>query len=834
MFRKLSCLFSLVILFSCFTLVFSDDTLEISSPGYFGEQTNEFSSIHYLDNEFLSFNFCSLDNVTDLNFSLVCPSSYFETLSFVKDFSYVGSGACYYSNFDLRNRPCDDFTLKIEYSANAIEKQFERTFEREKESKLLNYVLSKDYSSLSSLDASYYLIVLGDLEGVDSADSSRVYEKLKEDRNNNDKCWPSSSCSIHETSSILSNLDFAGYDLTTRLLDDGKTYVEKNIIDNENTELDFTIELDHDFDSDEEIECVLTIDDDAEDDYTFDEDSSVKVTDSAAKSVEFECNASIDSIDFKLENLEGNVQVEETYDDVSSFTYTLEEFACIGRGSTCDYDDTIQSMTIYSSALDDASLFDSYLTSMFDVDGEQIRVDAGDDIRDTGKYLYYKNDEDLANFLKFEQNNDGSWGSGTSTQRIEKTAWAILGLQEYSSSSEYVGDGKKWIYFNEPTGGWGSLKNNALAYLAIKEQIKPYLIIDTFMDVGSEREITLQNPTIHNLKKVQFEVSESVRPFVSYVQDLGDLDGESSVTMNLSVNDNVYGTVTGDLLVKGYDGKNQPLELLRMPFNIMGEAPFSFLTSVVKIIPEVPSVRLRTSSPLSSSAEISCSYVNPFTGAQEQVVLSGNESTVLLDNPQALGGSFNMSFVCEYNANRFTVDHSFEVISIPESFSVSGLEGGIYALSSWENFSLPVVSEAQEAQTLTFSIEGSMDGNIFPSEETKILAADDTRDVFFGVDGSPEFLLALGNETNVGYLVISSSTGYEKKIPVVLAFDSVPVAKSGLSFWVWFLIILFCAGLIALFVVRYIRLQKEQEANPQEEEGGIYFDEMDFENYGKK
>ena len=49
-----------------------------------------------------------------------------------------------------------------------------------------------------------------------------------------------------------------------------------------------------------------------------------------------------------------------------------------------------------------------------------------------------------------------------------------------------------------------------------------------------------------------------------------------------------------------------------------------------------------------------------------------------------------------------------------------------------------------------------------------------------------------------------------------------------------FLIILFCAGLIALFVVRYIRLQKEQEANPQEEEGGIYFDEMDFENYGKK
>mgnify|MGYP003682952573 FL=1 len=45
---------------------FSADTLNIVSPSYFGEQKNVYDKINYLENELLSFEFCS-DKPTDLS-----------------------------------------------------------------------------------------------------------------------------------------------------------------------------------------------------------------------------------------------------------------------------------------------------------------------------------------------------------------------------------------------------------------------------------------------------------------------------------------------------------------------------------------------------------------------------------------------------------------------------------------------------------------------------------------------------------------------------------------------------------------------------------------------
>ena len=106
----------------------------------------------------------------------------------------------------------------------------------------------KNYEELDSLDLSYYLTVLKDLE-KNTKKIEDVYNKLKNDRDNNEKCWPSNSCDLTETSEILFNLKMSGQDPKSRLLQDGKIYLESKSLNEDDEDYYVYVTFNHDFEA---------------------------------------------------------------------------------------------------------------------------------------------------------------------------------------------------------------------------------------------------------------------------------------------------------------------------------------------------------------------------------------------------------------------------------------------------------------------------------------------------------------------------------------------------------------------------------------------------------
>ena len=114
-FRKFVSVLTLLV----FTIFFSqvifsiEDTLTITSPNYFSEQNNIYTDIHYLENEFLSFNFCLNSESIDKKIKITCDNGDYVELP-IYDYK---TPDCFFSNFDLENTVCNDFNLEISYNS---------------------------------------------------------------------------------------------------------------------------------------------------------------------------------------------------------------------------------------------------------------------------------------------------------------------------------------------------------------------------------------------------------------------------------------------------------------------------------------------------------------------------------------------------------------------------------------------------------------------------------------------------------------------------------------------------------------------------------------------
>lgn len=810
-------LFSIVA-FLVIPIVFSaENSLTLLSPNYFEEQDNTINDISYLENEHLSFETCFSEIAENISAVVICGVSEeeLELVSFgtTKD-------SCYFSNKNIKDISCSDFSLEVRFTEESTQKKFRRNFVEEEQSKLLNYVLGANYRVLDPKDLSHYLAVLNNIESKESAESIDAYERLRDLRNNDNKCWPSSSCSIGTTADVLANLHFAGYTEENRLLEDGKIYLERNLISNENDPLKFTITIDYDFtDSDDILSCDLTIDNDDPDTYEFEEDdSSFTIEEKASDSLIFSCNDTVDDLEFNLYNLEDKIKESEDYEDISSFSYSLEDFGCVGSNS-CEYEDTINTLIAFKGGLADGALLDSYLNTLIIEDDDEVYLDVSNRNEGTGKYLYYKSESSLIDDLKFSQNNDGSWGSGTSSNRILETSWAVLGLQKVSSAnSENVQDAKEWIYQNEPSNGWGSLERNSLAFLAIKERVKPYLKLTVENYIQNNQTFTIENPTIYNLRNVEVTLSEEIDKVTSYVQNLGNIEGEETKTFQISVQENFLGQLSGIMTVTGFDGRGTKIELISIPIALKGPTPFTLENNVkVTSSQNNKEVKIPIIHSLVDSYITNCTYTNPFT--QEESISTVTESLEFftLTNNELKEGMYTLELSCVEKNSPFTTSTNFNITVIEPTFTVNNITE--VKINSGNDFSVSVTNTFGERQILSIGVTGGFVGFIQPTETEKILGPDDTRDIFFSVNDI-DLLFEFGNITT-GEITLTSETGFSKSIPIVIGEIEESNSKE-ISLWIW-IIIIFVLLLILLVIVRYIQL-KNLEKN-QAENGGNMEDE---------
>ena len=799
------------------------DVFTILSPNYFNEQGNVYNDIHYLKNEFLSVEFCTNTNSKNISLDVISQNN---TIVKKLDLYVVKGGGnkgniCYYSNYNLDELNLSFFTLDLTYTNSNKIKKITRTFRRQKQYFLINHVLNNNIENLTPLDLSYFLLVNNDIESIHSKKSIEAYSLLKSERNNQEKCWPAKMCSVSETSEILRNLKMAGYDMFSRILEDGNTYMNNNILTNKKTPFKFNITMEEPLTTNETLNCNLLVDGTDSYYYQFNSADNLTVSNYATSSIKFHCDKKLQQFYFKLFFPSGGVKdsiSKLNYND--TFYYTIGKFACIGESSKCNFSDSISGLYVYSNKLNDYDLINDYVDSFIVKNNSEKYLKIANEYENTGKYLFYKPDSDLLSRIKFKQNNDGSWGTGSNKDKILETAWAVLGIQKASHNSEYVSDGKKWIYYNEPTEGWGSIEKNALAYLAIKEQIKPYLKITVRNKIENKTSFTISNPTIYELKNVELSFDNNINKYLSYTQDLGDLNGDKSINFSVVLRKNFYGSITGNLFISGVDAKNTKLNLIKMPITIVGKEPIKYSSRDYFVSNDFKNINLNFS--VDDGISSKCSLINPFDGKKMIVNISTKNSRILLNDTEMKEGNFSTVLSCLFGEEKFEIPIKFRVNISKPSFTFLK---SVVNITGKDNFSVEINSLLNHKQIISISVNGPLMGIIVPSEKEKIIAGGDTRDLFFEIHNQNG--LNLSSLSSGSYILVTSDTGYSKRIPIQIIPDV--AGNSSGSHWFLYLIIIVVILVVVLFLIRrYRNGVEDNDVTTNQNEGNddeIYIDD---------
>ena len=1002
--------------------------LTMHHPTYFNEQNNIFENIHYLNNELLSFEVCP-DKEVDIETKILCSTG--EEISLTLFEKNNGGKTCYYANKNFDEISCSDFTLRTSYVQDQKERVITRNFEEERESKLLNYILEENYKLLTSLDLSYYLLTLNKIQDQNTQEAVNAYDKLKNDRENTNKCWPKNNCDLLTTAKILNNIKIAEYDDDSRLIEDGRIYFENKVLSDEdisytsdtssqevyeveikidhefgsseeidcdlnidfgdeeksytfdddsdledlriykNAEenIDFTcdddldeivisafeeaitqdyvtsddqinfeissqdeddfsefnleIQIVHTFAASEEIECTLDIDDGTTTDYTFDEDSDIDdlllqesldnefdfecdddldeifyviyggnfdfesqtstdgfeydlesndddeftfefileydfkndddelvceiTTDdkkrsqtfdeddevngkitlskySASNSLGISCDKKLDVLTYKLFDKFNREQLEDENEEIASKTYSIpndfSKYACYSTSTSCDFETTLFANALVDTTFDEKNEVESFLASFKKEDSNDlIFVDTQDKKTEfSGKFIYFFDNDEIQNSLKFIQNNDGSWGSGSTTDKIIQTSWAALGLIEQEKESEYLDDAKKWIYFNEPTTGWGSIEKNTLAYLTIEEQIKPYVKISTINTLEDSISLTIENPTIFSLKNIELDFGSNLNDKLSFKQTIEELNQNEKETINISLLSGFSGSESGELIITGFNDKKQ-LELISIPLTISAPFPFKFNSTEIKMIEGEIFTKIPLSSDLGLFSSV-CSIGNPFEKRDEQFTVTQDTKEIQISNILQQEGTFSLKISCSSEDGKtFEKEESITVIIIPKSFEVSSTELNLFDID--DDFSISLTNIANEKQTVTIELEGDYTTAINVTEKSKTLALNETREIYFSIIDS-DALMNLG-ESSSGKIIITEGD-YKKEITL---YYSEPLETQSSIPWLWIiigLIIIF----ISLFIIRRYNQLKQDQGNSKEfhdEDDDLFLDE---------
>ena len=997
-----------ILLFFIFPTLVSADEITIYSPTYFNEQNNELEAISYLENELLSFDVCS-DNGESFDAKYYCSNNNQSgNISLTKK----QDSACFYHNMNFSQIQCDDFELEITFQEDNRQRVVTREFTKSKESVALNKVLQHDILELSPLELSYYLVLHTATKGKNNKQANDIYDLLKQKRDNDKKCWPKNDCDTLTTAKILYNIQLAGYDKQSRLLDDGKVYLEslhllnneidysnintyndaqidiefiddfasnsneceiyidgdsefspsftsntigdnyileefdsslrfecdedvnsikyivaQEIIDDSETgsgssisesissnnkdeytsfktkiqldyngggsvscdisfddntnsytftdqssrddmrfvrtiddeydvdcnssmdymrgtiyaggvfedsfsntkeetisvdslwdeTFDFGIEFEYDF-SKSLLTCDLTVDGGNSQEIIFEEGESLEVEGySASDSFNFQCDDSLNSIQYFVEDKFGKKQLYNEEFSVSSIDLSIpddfSDYECLGKRGNCDFDTTMYALMSYNN-LERGGQLQSYIDAYKEKQGDFPLMSTADVYEIAGSYLHIKSDQSLKDSLKYLQNNDGSWNKGDKQDRLLSTIWPKLGLEKTGGNAENVLDAQEWIYEEEPQEGWGSIEKNALAYLSIQDQVKPYLVISPFDIISGHKNLTIKNPTIFQLENIKIGFSDSLQDKILYKENLGSLRQDQEISVSLTPEATVQSKISGMMKISGITNGNNR-EFISIPITIEKALPFSISKSTISFTQGTKEVTIPFSHSSNLNYTYSCDVQSSLFSGKKTIELGSNNSSVVFPNAQELTGKQDMTFECssqnnpdgilKNTLNFKMIEKSFNVT--PESLNISSTDTQTLSI---DNFNTQ--------QLISLKLSSSLVTYLNLPKANKMFLANESSEFEITHDGDTFSKL---NETLKGEVTITGGK-YSKKVDVKISPNAGGIA------WIWWILIILVAGFVILVIVRYMQLQNQQNVQ-NEEQSEDMDEEIEFE-----
>jgi len=819
-----------------FHIVFSEGSLEIYSPNYFNEQKNVYKPIHFLEDEYLSFLFCEDSKYNISNLKITLESDY--DLNELKYYKFnndkiKSNKNCYFSNFLFSQIKGNEIELKIKYEVLGRKREITRKFIKQKESKLINFILNNENNE--PIDLVSKLIISNDVYYKDSQESEEYYNKLKNARNNEKKCWGynKDECSLILTSKILAILKLGGYEENNRLIEDGSYYLNNNLIKQNSDELkirfilkpyedDIKINITNNTFTEGEVKCNLTIDNSSKKKYSIKyanvNDSGYYVKeDKFLLTFNLSCNKNLKEI--KLEILDDDD--EKIYDEFlknkSSIDYRniINENTCLGKDNACTLEGTLYSLIGLDGKMNEIKKINLYLDSLINETDNFAYIKSDKNFLETALYTYYKNNKKMMNFLKYFQNNDGSWGDEGREDKVLQTSWSIVSLSKREATEEYINDGKKWVYYNEPEDGWDSIYKNLMAYFAIKEKIKPYIKVSFLDKVSKNVTLKIKNPTIYKLKDLQVDFG-NLEDFITFKKDLGDLLNNEEIEINIAPKSNFYGEKTGYLTITGIYGQdNEKKEFLKIPILISSKSPFDIISNNLSFIEGSGKSELELKNVFKTEKVWNCT-VNSDLGTQN-IILTDSSTKFFLENKNNyIEGNTTLNVICSNNDKIFSISKKVEILNAKKEFSV---DKESIIINSTNDFNIKVTNLLKHRIVVESKVDGV--GIIEPAEKNKILASGETRDIYFVITNKE--LLKQFNGTK-GKIILSTDN-YYKEINFTIDLSNKKEKSNNLK---WIIIGIVSTLIIIILIIRYKNLNtadEDEEKNFYEDEE-IYIDEF--------
>jgi len=479
---------------------------------------------------------------------------------------------CYIASYDLDEKDCRQMLIQSEYVKDDEIVTLQQPVKVNRLSSILDLVTRNQYSDGGWKDAVHTaagIWVLSNYRQIYDDELKLGIDWLKLNRDNDEKCWPRDSCSVRTTAKILAYLTLSGYNDTSRIMHDGEVYLRnmQNFYQDGDT-WDLTIAPFEPGNT----SCVISYENLLnEGNFVMEQGKQVNYSISPVPGNEL---IVVCDQNFKA-NLTAIADDRVFIYEGDNLTYTTPEncWSADGKWGDCDIP-----ATLYASM---TNITDINRELALDFLEKQLQVTrAGEktmqyNINDSAMYVFLTGDEDVTSWLRYKQNNEGSWGNRTNMANVIPTGLSLLGLLAtgFNRTDEVIEDAEKWVNekeleftlnITEDYVAWNSTEMNAHAFIVLKNNARPILKSDPAI-VLIDKEVTdveIYNPTTFDLNEISFEFSDNLKDILQ-IEDEDFIPAYSYVRQAITKVGVETGDVYGYLSVYDYDD-----ELGRIPVMI--------------------------------------------------------------------------------------------------------------------------------------------------------------------------------------------------------------------------------------------------------------------------
>lgn len=505
---------------------------------------------HYLSVDGVNFIAC-IDAESSARAFVICSDN--NNFREVDVYPWPDQERCFVGGTTLSDFECTNALVQVEYESNNENLKITGDFVISTFSTVVEKLLNSQYDDggwRSALDTAFSVRALSHFDEIFEFEINQALEWLKDNRNNDLKCWPKSPCNLKETSKILSLLADTNLNDSFRIINDGRNFLEQRQNYYEQGD-NWTIQI-SDIATGTTVSLValnLTI---------LDENFSLPVNGTQT----YTFNATQNDV---LTVITDQDVIMEVYNQNNQLRYEFQgdnlSYAIPGPcwslnlpGEPCDSGVTAYaaSTNISPSRLDEAIIYMKtqisdgvirhvygdpsdpvesalYVKRIFDADLLDDENDVSDSNQD-GTYLY-----DVMQWVLFKQNNDGYWGdeftgdedddnyeyllSLAREDQLQKTAFVTMALLDagFNRSSEPIVDAHNWVSeiedeLNETSGG-----SLGPALFIVQNNAYPLVYTNPSTIVIDEavKEVSFVNPTPFEFRELSFTLSKNLEDHVT-------------------------------------------------------------------------------------------------------------------------------------------------------------------------------------------------------------------------------------------------------------------------------------------------------------------------------